>query len=449
MEIKSLYTRVVIVFISIVMFSLVVAFITSNLLYQDRAQTVINGILMDSGEKIIKTYQSNPSADLTTFMDNLSGIVGTTIQLYNQEGKRLLSDNEIKVTLDDIQYVLEGKTMANQHSKKNHLPFVGIPFQDKGESYALFLTVKKNKLETEIMNSFHLMYVIILFLGCFLILIAARFIVSPIVRLTEATKRMAKGQFDVELSTTRKDEIGGLSRSFNEMANELSKLDRMRKEFVANVSHEIQSPLTSITGFSKALKQKKMTEESRNQYLTIIEEESERLSRLSQNLLRLSYLQQENRPFEVETFRLDEQIRKVVIGLEPQWSAKEIEIDIQLEPITIQVNQDQLQQVWMNLLVNSIKFTPEKGSIVIEARKMDQKAVVSVTDSGIGIPEEERTDIFKPFHKVDRTRNSSMKGNGLGLAIVKQIVDLHQGEIEVTGAPGKGATFTVKLPLIS
>jgi signal transduction histidine kinase len=429
------------------MLSLFVAFITSNLLFQGRAHSAVNGILIDSGEKMINTYQTTPTADLITFMENFSGMVGLRIQLYNQDGQALLSHKENLANQSDIELIIAGKIAENIQNKRNHFPIVGIPFQDKGRTYALFLTVEKNSVEDELMNSIHLMYVIIFFLGSLLIIIAARYIVGPIVRLTAATKKMAKGHFDVEIPTSRKDEIGVLSQSFNEMANELSKLDRMRKEFVANVSHEIQSPLTSISGFSKALKQKKMTEESRIQYLSIIEEESERLSRLSQNLLRLSYLQQENYPMEVVTYRLDEQLRKVVIAQEPQWSAKAIDIAIQLEPITIQADEDQFQQVWTNLLGNSIKFTPEKGSIVIEAMTREQQAIVSITDSGIGIPEEERVDIFKAFHKVDRTRNSSVKGNGLGLAIVKQIVDIHKGEIEVTGAPGKGARFTVELPL--
>lgn len=271
------------------------------------------------------------------------------------------------------------------------------------------------------MNSIHIMYIIILFFGSFLILVAARYFVNPILRLTDATKNMAKGKFDFELHTKRKDEIGLLTVSFNEMAKELAKLDRMRQDFVSNVSHEIQSPLTSISGFTKALKQKKMSEESRLHYLTIIEEECERLSRLSENLLRLSYLQQETHPLKVRSYRLDEQLRKVVIALEPQWAAKEIEIDLQLEAMRIQADEDQLYQVWINLLSNSIKFTPKHGKIYIEAAMKEDQNVVSITDNGPGIPEEEQEDIFTPFYKVDKSRNNTVKGNGLGLSIVKKL----------------------------
>lgn len=452
--IKSLYTRIVVIFVGIVMASLFTAFIVSSLLYESRIQSLVQDILGENGGKIIQTYQSTPSADLIPFMQNLSGISGTLLQLYNKNGKPLLDDKHVFMHVDPvhIKRVLSGEiirttdTVEQPASQGFQVPVVGLPFQAEGEPYALFLTVENNPVEAEIMNAIHMMYIIILFLGSLLILVAARYIVTPILRLTEATRRMAKGAFDFDLHTKRKDEIGLLTVSFNEMAQEIAKLDRMRQEFVSNVSHEIQSPLTSISGFSKALQQKKMSEEIRLHYLTIIEKESERLSRLSQNLLRLSYLQQERHPLKVHTYRLDEQLRRVVIASEPQWTEKEIEIDVQLEAITIQADEDQLNQVWTNLLSNSIKFTPAHGKIRIEALIREKHVIVSITDNGIGIPEEERVDIFKPFHKVDKARDPSVKGNGLGLSIVKQIVQIHNGDIHVSGSPGEGSTFMVILP---
>lgn len=430
------------------------AFWVTSWMYEDWAQTFIQGMLTTTGNQIIKTYQSTPSSDLIPFMQNMSGISLTLLQLYNQDSKPLLDEKQwpVQVQTHDIELVLTGEKVTHINKSNSplshsaHLPVVGLPLQVDGQPYALFLTIKKDSTENEVMNSIHLMYVLILFIGSFLILIAARYIVNPILQLTEATRRMAKGQFDVELPTKRNDEIGILSVSFNQMAKELGKLDQMRRDFVSNVSHEIGSPLTSISGFTKALKQKQMSEESRLRYLSIIEEESERLSRLSQNLLQLSHLQHENRPLNIQTYRLDEQLRRIVITLEPHWGAKEIEIDFDLKPLTIQADEDQLSQVWINLLSNSIKFTPVGGKIQIETATKDHQTIVSITDNGIGIPEEERADIFKPFHKVDKARNSSVKGNGLGLSIVKQIIDMHRGDIQVSGKPGAGATFEVTLP---
>lgn len=434
------------------MLGLAAAFYVTTWMYQDRVNSMVQDMLISNGNQMIKAYQSTPSADLIPFMQNISGLNLTLLQLYNKDGQPLLDQKEWtqQVQLNDIERVLNGEKLTDITKPVDiqslPLPVVGVPFQANGQSFALFITVKPNNIEDQTMNSIHMMYIIILFFGSFLILIAARYIVNPILRLTEATKNMAKGEFDIRLPTKRKDEIGVLSASFNHMAEELGKLDRMRRDFVSNVSHEIGSPLTSITGFTKALKQKQMNEESRLRYLTIIEEESERLSRLSQNLLQLSHLQHDNQQVKFSSFRLDEQLRKVVIALEPQWAAKEIKIDLRLEPLTVAADEDLLRQVWINLLSNSMKFTPMNGKIVIDAVMENNRAVISITDNGIGIPQEEREDIFKPFHKVDRSRNSSVKGNGLGLSIVKQIIDLHHGDIQVSGNLGTGATFEVSLP---
>ncbi|EST54895.1 histidine kinase [Brevibacillus panacihumi W25] len=429
------------------MVSLFTAFSISNWMFQTRIHDIVYDGLLTDGQKIIQAYQSTPSAELVPFMQHFSGYSGNLLQLYKKDREPLLQEIEpIHVDPRDIELVLANNITRTLDANIHSIPMVGIPLQINGEPYAMFISLQHNRVEEELMHSIHVLYMLILFFGSFLILIAARYVVNPIRRLTEATKKMAKGTFDREgLSTKRKDEIGQLSISFHEMAEELTKLDQMRNEFVSSVSHEIQSPLTSITGFTKALKQKKLSEEVRLKYLTIIEEESERLSRLGQNLLQLSYLQQDHHPLKVRAYRLDEQLRRIVITLEPLWKAKEIEMDVEMEGIAIEADQDQLDQVWINLLSNAIKFTPPQGMIRIRSTENAHHVVVSITDNGIGIPEEERAYIFKPFHKVDKARNSSVKGNGLGLSIVKQIIDLHHGDIHVSSSLGTGTTFSVTL----
>lgn len=422
----------------------------STWMFEGRSHHFIAEKLVTDGKNIIQAYQRAPSSELGSFVQSFSGLSIYTIQLYNKAGAPLLEENEpMHVEQSNIKQVLGGNIARTVDAETHGLPIVGVPFSVKGDPYALFLTLDKNTVEQEQENMpwIHALYILVLFIGSFLILIAARYVVYPITRLTEATKRMAKGTFDsTSLPTNRRDEIGQLSVSFHEMAKELAKLDQMRQDFVSSVSHEIQSPLTSISGFTKALKQKKMSEESRLRYLTIIEEESERLSRLGQNLLQLSYLQQEQLPLKVTTYRLDEQLRRGVITLEPLWTVKEINMDVDLEAITVHADKDQLDQVWINLLNNAIKFTSPHGTIRIHSMGKAHQIIVSITDSGIGIPKEELVNIFKPFHKVDKARSSSVKGNGLGLSIVKQIIDMHNGEIHVSSSLGSGTIFTVTLP---
>ncbi|WP_284638083.1 sensor histidine kinase [Paenibacillus silviterrae] len=418
------------------------------MLYQDRIRSVQYDSLLEKAENIIKVYQSTPKNELFYLTETLSTLSNVKVQLFNKEGHPLFPERVWlnKITQKHVEDVIvNGGIIRDMDTGEIHPPMVGVTFELEGEVYALFLVMDINKIDAEVNKSIHVIYAIILLFGSIMILIAARYVVKPIIQLTIATKRMALGNFNIQLNINRKDEIGGLTNSFKEMVKQLVKLDRMRNDFVSSVSHEIQSPLTSISGFTKALKYKKLSEESRLHYLSIIESESERLSRLCQNLLCFSSLQYDQK-LKVSIFRLDEQLRNVIINMEPQWVAKDIQIDIQLQPMTLQGDEDQLNQVWINLISNSIKFTPVKGRIVVRAHTKSNMAIVSVTDNGIGIPEDERTDIFKPFYKVDKARDSTVKGNGLGLTIVKKIIDMHNGEIIVTGSPGTGATFIVKLP---
>ncbi|WP_379354140.1 MULTISPECIES: sensor histidine kinase [unclassified Paenibacillus] len=405
---------------------------------------------MSNGKQIIETYHSSAGTELIPFMNNVANISIYAIQLFDASGKPLLEERSELVVPDPekIHHVLGG-SVAKELENKGRSPMIGLPFTVNGKSYGLFVMLKSNEMWIQSNKEVSTELLTVLLIGSLLVLVAARYLIKPLLRLRDAAGRLAQGRFDVQLETKRKDEIGQLNASFNGMAQELAKLDKMRRQFVANVSHEIQSPLTSITGFAKALKQKPMSEESRMFYLTIIEEESERLSRMSQNLLRLSSLQHERPSVQSTSFRLDEQLRKVVIALEPQWAAKEISIDLDLEPVTVHGDEDQLSQVWTNLLDNGVKFTDNGGRVCIRAFVENGLAVVCLTDNGIGIPEDQRDIIFKPFHKVDKARDRTVSGSGLGLSIVKQIMDLHGGEIWVDEELGGGSVFTIKLPLKS
>ncbi|MDQ0189996.1 two-component sensor histidine kinase [Alicyclobacillus cycloheptanicus] len=273
--------------------------------------------------------------------------------------------------------------------------------------------------------------------------------------MVDALSHMAKGNFDIHLDVNMIREPGGdqhpfrlLVHSINDMAQELAQLEQMRQEFISNVSHEIQSPLTSIQGFTSALRTGDLSPEQHNRYLEIIEAESKRLSRLSDNLLKLTSLESGYHPFHPETFRLDRQLRNTVLACEPAWLGKDIQIDLSVPPIELIADRDLLSQVWVNILSNAIKFTPEGGTITISAEvsEADQVAV-RVADTGIGIAADDLDRIFERFYKANKARSSGrMSGAGLGLSIVKKIIELHGGTIAVASRLGLGSTFTVTLP---
>ncbi len=267
----------------------------------------------------------------------------------------------------------------------------------------------------------------------------------------DAMRRMSKGDFSVTLDADPRHlgQMGVLVRSFNEMATELGQMERMRQEFISNVSHEFQSPLTSIGGFARALQNEELTPDTRRHYLWIIESESARLSKLSDNLLKLTSLESNHHPFEARSYRLDRQIRRVILGCEPQWQAKRLELDVDLDELSIVADEDLLNQVWSNLVHNAIKFTPEGGTICVRLIERDNRIEATVTDTGVGVSEKDLPHLFERFFKADKARSRSAGGSGLGLSIVKKIVELHHGSVTASSRSGEGTTFRVALPAVS
>jgi signal transduction histidine kinase len=259
-------------------------------------------------------------------------------------------------------------------------------------------------------------------------------------KLTNTLNEIANGNFNAFIELDEHAPHNDIAEAMNEMTRKLGTLEAMRADFVGNVSHEIQSPLTSIGGFARLLRESATDERSRH-YADVIVAESNRLSGLSDNLLKLSTLDNNKIPLRRTDFRLDKQLRQVALTLEPQWSAKNLDLTCELEPTTINGDEELLSQAWINLLNNAIKFTPEGGSIQLSI----DNGQLTIADTGVGISDEDRLHIFERFYKVDRARDRSLGGSGLGLSIVKKILDLHGFPIAVDSEIGVGTRFTIRL----
>ena len=297
----------------------------------------------------------------------------------------------------------------------------------------------------------------IIIFGCVMYLVGRIFVteqrqnIFQVIR--DAMRRIAQGDFDVAVpfdAHDRNNLMGEVVSSLNEMAEALKKLDAMRQEFVSDVSHEIQSPLTSIAGFALALHDDGLSVDQRSHYLDIIEAESKRLSGLSDNLLKLSALDSKALPVTRAPYRLDAQLRSVILSCELQWQEKRISLDVELDALTIDADEALLRQVWGNLLHNAIKFTPSEGRIAISCHRGSDDAVVRVADSGIGIDANDLAQVFDRFFKADKSRTAEKGagGSGLGLSIVSKIVSLHEGTVRASSdGIGHGATLEVRLPI--
>ena len=269
-------------------------------------------------------------------------------------------------------------------------------------------------------------------------------IFRPIEKLSEASLQVAKGNYDVQIPYSgREQEIQIAIDNFNYMARELNSVEMMRNDFISNVSHEFKTPLTSIMGYVTLLQDEDLTPEERDEYIDMAFLNIEKLNDLTTDILQLSRLEhQSNRPA-VEAYDLDEQIRESILMLEPKWSSRNIEMDIDLEEITYTGYRSWLLLVWNNLIGNAIKFTGDGGCIHIRLLHTESRIRFQIRDEGIGMDEETMHHIFEKFYQGDSSRQA--QGNGLGLALCKKIIDLSQGYIFVQSRPGEGTTFTVEL----
>lgn len=273
-----------------------------------------------------------------------------------------------------------------------------------------------------------------------------RFFVVPIRDLAKATEEVKKGNFAVRVEGEQtSDELNSLVTGFNEMVEELENTELLRTDFISNFSHEFKTPIASVRGFAKELlADGDLSEEQRREYLEIIVEESERLSGMAAKVLLLTDLEHTRALGKAERFSLDEQIRHSILLLEKQWSKKDIELNIELEPTTYVSDPDILSQMWLNLLSNAIKFSPTGGRVTVSCKNGEGGVYVSVEDEGEGIPPDKIERIFDRFYQADTSHRS--EGNGLGLALCRRISELCGGSISVKSELAKGTVFTVVLP---
>ena len=227
------------------------------------------------------------------------------------------------------------------------------------------------------------------------------------------------------------------------MAEDLENTEMLRSDFINNFSHEFKTPIVSISGFAKLLKHGDLTEEQKAEYIGIIAEESSRLASMATNVLNLTKVENQTILTGQTTFNLSEQIRGCILLLESKWSAKNIEFHIDFDEYDVYANEEMLKQVWINLIDNAVKFSPDYGIVSVGISENNGLITVSVTNSGTDIPTESIDRIFNKFYQADESHSS--EGNGIGLAIVKQAVKLHGGTVAADSRKGR-TTFTVMLP---
>ncbi|MDD6479359.1 MAG: HAMP domain-containing sensor histidine kinase [Oscillospiraceae bacterium] len=272
---------------------------------------------------------------------------------------------------------------------------------------------------------------------------------KPLKLMSDAAKAMARGDFSKRIPVTSDDEIGELAVSFNQMTNSLTQLEGMRRSFVANVSHELKTPMTTIGGFIDGIIDGTIEAEKQSYYLNIVSEEVKRLSRMVQSMLSLSKLESGQFILKPEKFDFKEMLLSVVISQEQRIEKKNINVNGLDEIFTVVVNADRdlIYQAVYNLVDNAIKFVNEEGTISFYLKSDSKKLIFEIANTGKGIPAEELRFIFERFYKVDKSRSANKNSAGLGLYLVKTILHAHGGKISVKSRENEFTTFKIVLPL--
>ena len=273
----------------------------------------------------------------------------------------------------------------------------------------------------------------------------SKIFVSPMMKLGDAMRKVAGGDFSVRLDcTSRIRDVREVYGSFNTMVKELGNTETLQTDFVSNVSHEFKTPINAIEGYASLLQDSQLTDEQKNAYIDKIIFNTRRLSDLVGNILLLSKVNNQTISLKASTFRLDEQVRQSILALESKWEKKEIEFDIDLDEIEYTGYENLLSHVWLNLIDNAVKFSPQNGQIRIRLKQLAGSVTFSIWDNGLPIPEADIGRIFNKFYQGDNSHAS--EGNGLGLALVRKIVAAAHGTINVTSSEDAGTEFVVALP---
>ena len=295
--------------------------------------------------------------------------------------------------------------------------------------------------------TFVIMVAVVLLLSFLISVLIGKYPIKPFSDLINALNQLAAGDFKTRLkfgkAASKHKTFKEISESFNQLAEELENTETLRSDFINNFSHEFKTPIVSIAGLAKLVNKGNLTEEQKKIYLTAIEEESMRLASMATNVLNLTKIENQTILTDISTFNLSEQIRSCILLLENKWTQKNIEFELDLDEYKIEANEELLKQIWINLIDNAVKFSPNDGKVAIDIKEHANTITVFVENEGSNISPDNIHKIWNKFYQADESHAS--EGNGVGLAIVKKIVELHCGETQVSCQNGI-VCFSVEIP---
>lgn len=438
-----------------------------NQLTEEKAEALYHEANYISSEFVRSYYSKSPDADslhaIHSHFQALDTYLNASIWLVNPDGT-VLVDSDLNFSEKPSLVVdeFDPTDMGNRYFMVGH--FYGrfqeemlsvaapITFNFKIRGYVLLHTPMETlRLQRDnLLNSSYVTFLLVFALSLVILALFTFLVYRPLQKINEAAGQYAQGNFKYELPSYGDDEIGQLSASMNYMARELGELDVYQKKFVANISHDFRSPLTSIKGYLEAILDGTIPPELQEKYLRIVLMETERLNKLTSGLLTLNSFDTKRNMLDITDFDINALIKDTTSSFEGQCRSKHISIELLFDSREQLVSADmgKIQQVMYNLLDNAIKFSHNDSTITVETTLRHEKVFVAVKDTGVGIPKDSMKKIWERFYKTDQSRGKDKRGTGLGLAIVKEIITSHGEHINAISTEDVGTEFIFTLPRV-
>ena len=391
----------------------------------------------------IVTLEMRGNTDLV--VQDLSGGIITSSTSINDDMREILNR---KIHIPDRNGAIIEKDWKNSSYIVTATPLYGVQTTPTGYLY-MFLHTGTIQSKISPMNQY---FVIVAVCSTIFTVIAifflSRMISNPILRMKEATKKMSKGNLDIELATHGEDELAQLSNSINRLAKDLRYVKQARNDFLSSISHELQTPLTYLKGYADLANRKNLPEEERKRALYVIQDEAVRVSTLVKNLFDLAKMDQNAFTIDKEPTDLVRMICEIKEKVKKIYDEKNISLTLNCpEYLICNVDEIRMQQVFINLLDNARKYSPSGTNVQVRMFKNCNQAIIQIQDEGYGIPEDEIGHIFDRLYRVEQSRARETGGQGLGLAIVKEVIEKHGGTIQIQSTVNKGTTMTIKLEM--
>lgn len=468
---RSIYTKFIFIYLAAALLSFIfVAKFTSDMILNhmttERADILYQEATLLSTDYAEKYYESQSASSLETVHSHLNAIalyLNADIWMIDIDGKIILKSGEKLIFPNLAPYTIENFDPTSfgtsyymtgdffgEHTEETLSVIAPINYNYRVRGYLVIHNEMSSLIaeKEHLLNIMYLTLAFLLLLGLVVLQLIIHAIYSPMKKITKAASEYAAGNLSYQIDLQRDDEFGHLADSMNLMARELNETEEYERKFIANISHDFRSPLTSIKGYVEAMMDGTIPVEFQERYFNIVLFETDRLKKLTEELLTLNSFNSKRGMLDISTFDINAIIKNTAASFEGRCTERKISIELLFESRQQMVKADmgKIQQVLYNLLDNAIKFSNDNSSIEVETTIKFEKVFISVKDHGAGIPKESQKKIWERFYKTDTSRGKDKRGTGLGLAIVKEILQAHDEHINVISTEGVGTEFTFSLP---